>query len=477
MSFCNTCGTRLNENARFCIKCGNKVALEDEDMGVKEVLTEQEDIAGKEVPLEEEDTAAKVVIVEDQDFAGNRMADFNTEASDSGAQALNFSKEEAAAAIESPFPLEAASSRKKGKVAAIVGVIVLLMLLLSGGGWYLIQMSSPDSMVENLARDWGSSKYESAYKYFEMDDRNSKVKDLSNEKYFVNWQKILDQKEGAVKSVSIKEIVIYERGWGKAEGSGKATLEIKRNNSKQEINLLLKSKPKKTLGLIPDWQLIFPSTVIDFGAADLLDGTEISLDGVKILTTGNITGDQLKVETFSGDHLVNFTTALFQPVEIYPAKDIEGVVRSNFIIKPDEEEAIKQAVMNLVKVEGSFWASQGRDLQSLMNVSANGSNYPGIIKEQVDDFMSQFDEYQICNSIKRTIIVSSIYDIQIVDADTVQCGMDALYDMQVSYSEKDYDWYTDEETYTNETYQDSGAITNTYTLQKEGGQWKIFYKY
>lgn len=38
MAFCNGCGAPLAENARFCIKCGEEVFAENEDITVSNTV-------------------------------------------------------------------------------------------------------------------------------------------------------------------------------------------------------------------------------------------------------------------------------------------------------------------------------------------------------------------------------------------------------------------------------------------------------
>lgn len=436
MAFCNGCGAPLTENARFCIKCGESVFSESEDM------------TG--------DMAVNLYAV-DEKSAG---------------------QEESAATIDnSPLPEEPVPG-KKAKTAIVFSVIilVLVLLLLGGGGWYLMKVSSPDRVVADFAQVMGNGKYALAHNYLEMDDRNPRVKNLDGRDDFVNWQKTLDIKEGAITSVDMQQIVIYDRGWGSAEANGRAILEVKRGSKKQEIHLHLKSKPSKILGFIPNWQLVYPSTVIDFSKAGLFEGTDIYMDGVKVMVKGDVKPEHLKVETYAGNHLVTFNTALSQPVEVFPAGDLDGVKNTDFIIKPEEQEAIKQAVTDSVQIEDKFWANQGKDLSILVNISANGASYPGAIKSMTDSFMETFDEDLQCKNIRRPTTVSNIYDIEITAADTVGCKMDAFYTLQVNYIEKEYDWYSDDYIEYERSWDDSGYYTSTYKLTKEGEEWKVYSK-
>lgn len=128
-------------------------------------------------------------------------------------------------------------------------------------------------------------------------------------------------------------------------------------------------------------------------------------------------------------------------------------------------------------MEDKFWAHQGKDLSILMNISANGASYPGTIKSVVDDFMKQFDEGIQCKYIKRPTTVSNIYDIEITAANKVQCYMDAYYTMQVNYTVRKYDWYSDDYIDYERSWDDNGSYTSAYELAKEGEEWKIYSKH
>lgn len=456
LAFCNGCGATLAENAKFCIKCGQPVELVSKSMPEDEAVDAITDVSTN---VTDDITAVNANVVNDAE-----------------AMSLNYCQNEYAAGTDISITPEIIRPAKKVNSAVLISVAVVVLLLLGGGGYYLMKVSSPDRVMREFTGAMENGKYESAFNYLEMADRNSRVRNLDSKADFANWQKTLDKKEGAITSVTIRETVIYGRGWGSSEASGSTTMEVKRGNEKQEMHLRLKSKPSKILGFIPSWQVVYPSDVIDFSDAILLEGTDIYLDGAKCMTVADNNQDRLKVETYAGNHLVSFQTNLSQPVEVFPARDLNEVKSTDFVIKPEVEQAIKQVVVDSVAVESKFWASQGKDYSAVMSISANGAEYPDAIKSQVDDFTDEFDEDTRCKTINRPITISNIYDIEIMAADRVRCQVDAYYTMQVTYTEEEYDYHTSAYVNQEHTWDDNGNYTTAYELVKEGDNWKIYSK-
>lgn len=441
MDRCSHCGSELSPQARFCVTCGNAV----------EPLPEQ---AGQNIPNNNNYYDETAGTPEDETVF---MAD----------PASYVDQPVSPYPPGPPLPMAPVPAMKpRNTWKWILGTVLVLVLLLGGAGFYLITISNPQKVISSFAHQLEQGDYQAAYEQLEIGDRNPSIRNLDQEKNFVNWQRMLDDKDGSIEKVEVTDVNVDDWGWGSKESYASAVLNINRPKGSQEVHIHLRSNERNWLGVVPEWNIEFPNEVVDLSGLNLLNGTEVFLDGESLMSWNEKDTDELKVETFAGDHDLTFKTPITRTLEIFPIKHLDSIDKSSFQLLDDEDQAVRNAVKNAALAETRAWESIGSNTDDLQKLTAVDSDYSQALENEIKEWISQnFQNNYTCQSIKRPLNVTNISNIKILDSIHVECTADENYSMEVKY--------TSNNSGMDKTWTDSNDYTVIYTLVKEGGTWKV----
>lgn len=458
--YCEECGTKNVEGAKFCEACGAKMPIP----APKPTVTEQNKAERKPTEPEMSET-------ESSKTESSKTEPAKTEPVKTEPAKAEPVKTEPVRAVANTGQLPAKPPMKAWQKAVIVcaaGIIILIFAAFKAGQSYY----SPEKVTKRYMSSVEKEDWKEAFSY--LDIKKSKLINVNS------FKEALSSELGYEKVKNFKVM----QGKGKAGRTGKDSIGLTRNmtvyyisdnsSEQQDITVKLVKLKKKEFLVFNKWK-VSPETlqVSDYSIA-VPSGTELLVDGQKI-SAKNIESTEDGIDYYTiksmlkGKHKVKITSPYIEDVEeeVYPEDGgYDDSLITEITIKPDIIKGlIKQAEEDYTAIYKA--AFEKKEFDSVKALFSSDKEVQSRIRQNYESLLGDM-EHEDGTSITKLTLHDFSGEQEYVLYSSVFLQS---FSMKVTC---DYD-YTSKNWWTGELEDQSDSNEDSYdvTYQLEGDKWVI----